>query len=243
MNKVAIITGGSKGIGNALVLKFKTDGFKVISISRNKVNNLEDSEQVICDLSNIDDAENCLNKLLNNLKEIKPQEIILINNAGTLGEINRVENIDSKNIESTVSLNFTAPLILSSQFIKNTKSWSCLRKIINISSGAAVGSYYGWSVYCASKAAMDSFTKVVAVEQESEENPVKIMAIYPGVVDTNMQKLIRTKSKEEFKNVSRFIELKENNELSNPLEVANEIYQISNDKSIVNGAVLDVRNF
>ena len=65
------------------------------------------------------------------------------------------------------------------------------RRVVNISSGAASSPYAGWSVYCASKAGLDHFTRCVGLEQRGQAFPVTCIALAPGVIDTGMQEVIR----------------------------------------------------
>ena len=167
----------------------------------------------------------------------------MLNNAGSLGEIHTVGNLDSEKIQQTIQLNTTTPLVLSNEFIKLTKKLNCKKKIINISSGAAMNPYSGWSIYCTSKSALDMTTKAIANEQNDIENGVKCIAIYPGVVDTDMQTVIRKTTELEFKNVQRFIELKENNELYAPEFVADKIFKIDISNALENGEIIDIRKF
>ena len=86
-------------------------------------------------------------------------------------------------------------------------------------------------------------TKAIANEQNDIENGVKCIAIYPGVVDTDMQTVIRKTTELEFKNVQRFIELKENNELYAPEFVADKIFKIDISNALENGEIIDIRKF
>lgn len=242
MSKYAIITGGSKGIGNALALKLKAENFTIFSLARSKNDNLLPQEQITCDLLKTQKVEQQFNDLLKNILTQSPSEILLVNNAGTLSDIDRLENINPQNIEEAIKLNLTIPTILSSIFIKELVDTKAKKTIINISSGAATNPYYGWSVYCSTKAGIDMLTKVIATEQENAKNPVKAIAIYPGVVDTDMQTEIRSKNEQQFKNINRFIELKEQKLLSSPKDAANNIYKIYTNNSLPNGTVIDVRS-
>ena len=181
--------------------------------------------------------------LLSDLKPTITESITLLNNAGSLGLINQLENIDYQNIIQSVNINYTAPLVLNSIFIKETESWGIDRKIRTISSGAANGSYDGWSVYCSTKAAIDRMTSVIGVEQENKPNPVHTIAIYPGVVDTGMQAEIRSATENEFSNVERFKAMKENGDLALPESVAVKIFAMQDDKHIENGGIVDVRDY
>ncbi len=84
-------------------------------------------------------------------------------------------------------------------------------------------------------------TKVIAAEQNDIENGVKCIAIYPGVVETNMQVQIRKTSESDFKNVQRFIDLKENNQLYSPEFVADKIFIIDTKNKSQSGDIIDIR--
>ncbi|MEN8928022.1 MAG: SDR family NAD(P)-dependent oxidoreductase [Flavobacteriales bacterium] len=241
--KTLIITGASKGIGNAIAKEFYKNGYQVFSLSRTKADNLEGINQIACDISDLEGLELVMKSILAKIKTTSPSSITLLNNAGSLGSISRIENIDYQNIIQSININYSAPLILNSLFIKETESWGIERKIRTISSGAANGSYDGWSVYCSTKAAVDRMTSVLGVEQENRPNPVHTIAIYPGVVDTGMQTQIRNSSEEEFSNVERFKAMKVNGDLASPKEVAIKILAIENDAAIENGSVVDVRDY
>ncbi|SDX26531.1 benzil reductase ((S)-benzoin forming) [Lutibacter oricola] len=241
MEKILIITGGSKGLGLGLAKEYHKQGYRVISISRSKIEKLYSIEHYKCDLSNSENIEPILNKIFNQLDAENTKNITLINNAGYLGEINRLDKIDASDISYTMSLNITAPLIITSQFIKNTKNWDCKKQIFNISSGAAITPYESWAMYCSSKAGIDMMTKVVAKEQENQINGANIVSIYPGVVDTDMQAKIRSTSTKEFKAVIKFKELYENNQLFTPSFVAKKIIELDFKGELTNGRILDIR--
>lgn len=239
---IIIITGGSKGIGKALVKKYATENYKVYSLSRSD-SDLKNCTQISVDLSNTIEMKRSFKTLLDNLKKNDISSITLINNAGRLGTIANLENIAPDDISKSIQLNTTTPLILSSLFIKSFEDLSCKKQIITISSGAATKPYEGWSVYCTSKAAIDMMTKAIAAEQRELKNGLKCVAIYPGVVDTNMQTTIRSTNEKDFKNLQRFIDLKENNELYTPEFVANSIFKIDTENQLENGDIIDIRHF
>lgn len=239
---VLIITGGSNGIGKAIAQKYTSENFIVISISRSKATNVN-FQQITADLSNTASAIDAINSSFSSLNIKSISSITLVNNAGSLGEINTLGNLNSQKIQDSIQLNTTTPLVLANEFIRFTKNLNCKKQIITISSGAAVNPYSGWSVYCASKAAIEMMTKTIALEQNELTNGVKCIAIKPGVVDTNMQTSIRKTTAAAFKNVQRFKNLKENNELYSPEFVANRIYQIDTQNQLENGAIIDLRKF
>ncbi|WP_111709225.1 SDR family NAD(P)-dependent oxidoreductase [Lutibacter citreus] len=242
MEKVVIITGGNKGIGFGLAKEFHKNGYRVISIARNKIEKLYTVEQYQCDLSITESIENVIDEIFSHLDRSSTKRLMLINNAGDLGPVDTLDNIDPKTIEYLIKLNLTAPLILNSLFIKLSKGWECKKKIINISSGAAINPYESWTLYCSAKAGIDMMTKVLSKEQKEIKNGVKVVSIYPGVVDTDMQAKARNTPKEKFKSVQRFIDFYEHGELFTPKQVAEKIYRLQTKGKLKNGKILDIRN-
>ncbi|MBA3899508.1 MAG: (S)-benzoin forming benzil reductase [Bacteroidetes bacterium] len=240
---VAIITGGSAGIGKALVKLYASKGFAVYSISRSENEGLKlpGIEQVKFDLSDSLGIEAMFNEIWNKIDVPGLSAITLINNAGTLGTISRIENIEPETIQNAIALNFTAPMIMSSLFIKKTAGLEISKKIVNISSGAASNPYYGWTTYCTTKAALDMMVKTIGVEQQTQDYGVKIISVYPGVVETAMQDQIRKTSEEDFLDVQRFRNLKENDQLANPDDVAQKIFTLEMKDEIETGGIIDVR--
>jgi benzil reductase ((S)-benzoin forming) len=243
MEKIVIITGGSKGLGHGIAEVYHKNGYRVISISRTILKKEYAVEQYQCDLRNLQETEKTFSEIFSHLNSSNTSVLTLFNNAGSLGTVNTLDNISAENISSTIEINLIAPLVVSSLFIKFTKGWDCKKRIINISSGAAINPYGSWAMYCSSKAGLDMLTKVTAKEQKKIKNGVKITSIYPGVVDTQMQEEVRNTPKENFKSVKRFIDFYEKGELSSPNQVAEQIYQLDVSGKLKNGKIIDVRNY
>ena len=238
---IIIITGGSKGIGNALVEKYASENYKVYALSRTPIS-FQNVTHIPIDMSDLRRLTEKLAILFEELKSFSISSITLINNAGRLGTIANIENISPDDITKSMNVNIIASMVITNLFINFTKKYNCKKKVINISSGAATKPYEGWSIYCASKAALDMFTKTVALEQEILENGVKCIALYPGVVDTNMQTQIRGTEGKDFRQLHRFLDLKKNNALYTSEYVAQIIYKIDQEDSLSHGAVFDIRN-
>ncbi|RZK38979.1 MAG: SDR family NAD(P)-dependent oxidoreductase [Pedobacter sp.] len=243
MENIVIVTGGSKGIGRGIVEAYQAKGYHVISVARTKSEKgIKNLTEIAFDLRDSLGISELIEKIFSGLNQNTTQRIVLVNNAGTLGEVGRLDNLDTENIKAAVEINTLAPLLLTSAFINQTKDWAAERKIINISSGAAQNPYHGWSIYCATKASLDMMTKVVAIEQENLLNGAKIISIYPGTVDTDMQTEIRKHSKEDFKEIERFLELKASGSLTDPAAVGVKIFEID-QQDLENGSILrDLRS-
>ncbi|SDZ86876.1 SDR family NAD(P)-dependent oxidoreductase [Psychroflexus halocasei] len=237
---IVIITGGSKGIGRALVDHYVAQNYKVYSLSRSHEKH-EKFTQVSVDLTDISAAEHIFESVLAEIRDLEVSSLSLINNAGRLGDIKHLENLKPEDISKSIQLNVTSAFLLSSLFIEFGEKYSCTKKILNISSGAASSAYAGWSVYCASKAAIDMLTSTIAIEQKNKENPVYSYGIRPGVVDTEMQTQIRNTDAEDFENVEKFKELKENDQLYKPEYVAQRIFDILNSDQMKSGETIDLR--
>lgn len=227
------ITGTSSGIGKALVeelLQFSEN--KIVGLSR--TNNLTNKqfEHFSIDLS---DSKAISNFDFKNIT--KADKIVLINNAGTLGNIAHVGQQESQNIIDAMQVNFTSAAILINNFIKKYQDVDCEKIIINISSGAATSPYDGWANYCSAKAALNIFTEVVDKEQKNKDFPIKVFAIAPGVVDTDMQKTIRNTDIENFSFKDKFVNLKNNNQLYASSDVSKKIIDLINNTNKIPGIV------
>ena len=100
----------------------------------------------------------------------------------------------------------------------------------NISSGAARNGYSGWSAYCATKAAVDLMTESVQIEEE-EHGLLRAYSVAPGVIDTDMQAVIRECRIEDFPMVEKFRDLKARDAFNTPEFVAQKLLDIAFDES------------
>lgn len=242
MEEVLIITGGSKGIGRGIVDAYLGNKVRVFSIARTVNAKLSEVgvTQIELDLTETDKVEEGLSQIFDLLEPENISKITLINNAGTLGKIGPLEKLDAATITKTINLNTTVPFLCSAIFVAKTKEWQAKKTIINISSGAALKPYFGWAVYCSTKAAVNMLTQTLAVEQAEVENGVKVLAIAPGVVDTDMQVEIRQSNQEDFKDVERFVALKEDGGLNDAATVGVKIFEMDHDENITSGSILRV---
>ncbi len=242
MEQILIITGGSKGIGRGIIEAYLAKGVRVFSIARSIDTELSAKgvTQISFDLTQTGQVEQQLGAIFELLNVDEIAKITLVNNAGTLGEIAPLEKLGAEVIEQVFKLNTVVPYICSAAFVRLTREISAEKSILNISSGAALKPYYGWSTYCGSKAALNMLTQNLALEQQDVANGIKVLAIAPGVVDTDMQAQIRKSDKDDFKDVERFVALKTDGGLNNAAAVGESIYHMDHDETIVSGSVLRV---
>jgi benzil reductase ((S)-benzoin forming) len=213
------ITGTGKGIGKALAMcALQNQANIVYGLSRqNEIDHPSYTFSPI-DLANEEEV------LAFSFKPITSgNKVVLINNAGILGEIDRVGQTSDSHYQQVYQVNLVAPSILINKFIKQYQNFSGEKIIINISSGASTAPYESWAAYCASKAGLEMFTKVLVKELPNE---FKIYSIAPGVVDTNMQTTIRATEKSKFIHLDKFLDLKMNGALYTPQAVADKILEV-----------------
>lgn len=152
---------------------------------------------------------------------------VLINNAGVVEPIGRVESLagaaGADALARALQVNVAAPMLLASAFLAATAASGAERRILNISSGAGRYPVAGWSAYCASKAALDLFTRCIALEHSGGPNPPRVCSLAPGIVDTAMQAAIRACDPADFPSVERFRQLKADGALAAPEAAAARI--------------------
>lgn len=241
MVDIYIITGASKGIGFELLKQLEAKGKKVIGIARTSPEGAENFVSV--DLAETTDLDKVLTGVIDkNIAEAS--SFTLINNAGTVEPIGLIGEVDPSEMTKALTVNLTAPMILSNGFIARLKDFEGKKRVVNISSGAGRNPYEGWGTYCSTKAGLDHFSRVVALEQENAAYPVEIAAIAPGIIDTGMQETIRNSTEEAFPLLDRFIDYKKQGLLSSAEQTAEKLitFMESEDLKVV-GPIADIRNF
>ncbi len=190
----AVITGASRGIGEATAMELAAQGFKLILAARSK-NSLDEivtriSDQggeahaVECDVSEYEEVANAITECVAQYGSLD----ILVNNAGLIDPIARLDESDPNQWGHVVDVNLKGVyhgLRAALPLMKEQQHGT----IINISSGAAVNALEGWSHYCATKAGVLSLTK--CAHKEFSEFGVRIIGLSPGTVATDMQVSIK----------------------------------------------------
>jgi uncharacterized oxidoreductase len=191
-NNTILITGGATGIGFALAEEFLSRGNEVVICGRREEKLREAKEKylrlhtICCDISKSEERISLAKNVIANFPGLN----ILINNAGIQHDLNFLFEIESEKIESEIATNLTAQIHLSSLFIPHL-----LKKenpsIINISSGLGFVPLAIVPVYCATKAAIHSFS--ISLRKQLEKTSIKVFEIAPPTVDTNLDRGAREK--------------------------------------------------
>ncbi len=179
-NKTIIITGASKGLGLAL-LKTWQDENTIIAISRTKSPEFNDNVKFYaCDMLNEEELHRTLQEINKNFSRID----LLINNAGMLTTA-PLGIIKTENISNMIDLNLKAPILVSKSVIRKMMQQKS-GQIINILSMAHKLSIVGDSVYSATKAGLEAFSKVLNKEGHPfgvHVNNIGISAFPSGMLD------------------------------------------------------------
>lgn len=231
-----IITGTSRGIGEALAEKLldhednhvicisRKDNQQLVDISKNKNNNLS---YFSFDLNQTDEIDHLFKQIFAVIdSESNIESISLINNAGVLTPLGPIEENNTEDIIESISINLIAPMAIVSNFIKYTNTYKINKRIMNISSASAKYLLPSQSSYSTSKAGLDSFSKSVSLEQVTKKYPVKVVSVYPGVIDTQLQTELRSANKDMFPYVEEFIQLHKQGKLQSPAYTAEKLIEV-----------------
>ncbi|WP_409298770.1 SDR family NAD(P)-dependent oxidoreductase [Peribacillus sp. SCS-26] len=245
---IALITGTSRGLGEACAIKFMNRGIGIASVSRQENLNLKELAEgknvpyyhFQLDLSKADGKE--LSTLAEEIFRLENQDLYLINNAGTVEPIAPAGSLVPDQVTSALKLNFEAPVLLINAFLRGAKERPVKLNMMNITSGAGERAVHGWSIYGSTKAALNLFTETAALELANQGLPHILNAFSPGIMDTGMQEVIRSASRGFFDEVESFQSYKENGQLKEPAEVAECLVGLMTSPSIESGKIYYARD-
>jgi uncharacterized oxidoreductase len=180
-----LITGGATGIGFSLAEHFVNAGNEVIICGRRE-NKLEEAKRrlpkihiTVCDVTKPNERESLFNWVNSNFKNIN----ILVNNAGIQRAIDLKKGPDQLRGEDEIDINLKVPVYLSSLFIPTLLKQKNAA-IINISSGLGFVPIASMPIYCATKAAVHSFS--ISLRHQLKDTPIRVFEIIPPTVDTEL---------------------------------------------------------
>jgi benzil reductase ((S)-benzoin forming) len=235
---VVIVTGGSSGLGRALLAAAPTGSYRV-DVSRSGPPDLADAH-IEADLADPASWVTVASEVADVLARLPAADVVVVHNAGTIEPIGYAGEVDDAGYTTNVLLNAAAPLVLGHHLLRLLRDRPGRRDLALISSGAARTAYPGWSSYGAAKAAVDHWVRTVGAEQR-ERGGVRVLSIAPGVVATGMQALIRDTDARDFPRVERFRALRADGSLAAPEDAARAVWSVLDDPAVATGDVTDVR--
>ncbi|MDH3276761.1 MAG: SDR family oxidoreductase [Nitrosopumilus sp.] len=235
--KVAIITGGSRGIGFEIAKTFSENGAKVIITSKNSLqlqnaaNKINNTIAIPSDIRKEEEVKDVVEKTIERFGKLD----ILINNAGIFPKIKQLHEISEVEWNEVLDVNLNGVFRFTKFSIPYLQKTS--GTIVNVSSDAGLKAYEGFNAdaYSASKAALIVLTKCWALEYS--KNKIRVNCICPGVVDTDMTKpFLKTEKDRDFMNNDHPL-----GRIGQPKEIANSVlFLASQDSSWTTGAILAV---
>lgn len=189
--RVAVVTGGSRGLGRAVARELLARGLTVIIDGRDEAalaqtaQELRANGNVIAVCGDVADKEH-VHTLIAHAKALGRLDL-LVNNASTLGEtpLPRVDQLTEDTFRRLFDVNVFAPIHLMQHALQIMRRSGNTAAIVNITSDAAVEPYATWGGYGASKAALEHISRVLAVELEGG---VRVLVADPGDMDTQMHR-------------------------------------------------------
>ena len=235
--KVAMITGGTRGIGKAIAKIFSDNGYDlIINYVSNKTdltkleNDLKNNNEILfvrANVGELNSVEEAVKKAIEKFGKID----VLVNNAGITRD-NLIMSMKEEEIDEVINTNLKGTFNVTKSVVPYMMK-KREGRIVNISSVVGVSGNAGQCNYAASKAGIIGFTKSIAKELASRN--ILVNAVAPGFIDTDMTECLNDKVKESINNQ---IPLKR---MGTPEEIAKAVYFLaSSDNTYITGQVLNI---
>lgn len=172
--KVALVTGGRSGIGQAVACRLSDEGARVITAQRGEDKSFEWIE---ADFSNPANAPAVISETV----KLAGRLDVLVNNAGVMQEA-LAEEMSLADFERTIAVNLTTPFMLIKAALPHLRATK--GAVVNIGSIEGLGSNPRHAAYCSSKAGLHGLTRAIAVDHGAEG--IRCNAVAPGWIDTDL---------------------------------------------------------
>jgi 3-oxoacyl-[acyl-carrier protein] reductase len=233
-----VVTGGSRGIGLAIVRRLAGAGYNAIAVARGESEELREASGSVargagrlrfrsCDLGVIDAIPSFVKALRDEFGPIYG----LVNNAG-LGTEGMLATMHNSEIEALMRLNVISPVILTKYVVRQMMA-DGEGRIINMSSIIATTGYNGLSVYGATKAAVAGFTRSLA--REVGKLGITVNAVAPGFIDTELTQSLSDEHRQRIANRSALRRLAETDDVARMVE-----YLLGEGGRNITGSVLTI---
>ncbi|NGO53875.1 SDR family NAD(P)-dependent oxidoreductase [Allomesorhizobium camelthorni] len=172
--KVALVTGGRSGIGQAIARRLRSEGARLFTAQRGKD---DESDAIAADFTDPSSPARVMSEVIDRAGQLD----VLVNNCGMMREA-RIEDMTAGDWAQTLTVNLTVPFLLikfALPYLRKTRG-----AVVNIGSIEGLGANPGHAAYCASKAGLHGLTRAVAVDHGPEG--IRCNAVAPGWIDTNL---------------------------------------------------------
>lgn len=227
--KHAIVTGGSRGIGSAIIQELLTANYEVWYLSRSKNEELSNEylHHIGCDIANREDVEKALSDVIDEAKTID----LLVNNAGITRD-GLIMRMKDEAWDDVLAVNLSS-VFLTVRAVSRIMAKQRSGAIINISSVVGIMGNGGQTNYAASKAGIIGFSKSLARELASRN--VRVNVVAPGFIDTSMTEGLNEATKELINTQIPLSRMGRADEIAKVVK-----FLASEDASYITGVVLPV---
>ena len=234
MSRLAVVTGGIRGIGSAIALNLKNKGYDVATTYNNNkelATNFSKKYKIKTYSWNVSNYFECLRGIDNVEQDFNKPVDILINNAGITSD-NMLHKMDFDNWHKVIETNLTSCYNMTKAVIGKMRN-NKFGRIISISAVNGLTGQFGQTNYSASKAGIIGFSKALA--KESAKKNITVNVVAPGYIETDMMQNV---PKEILNNIISQIPA---GRLGKPEEIARVVsFLASDDSSFITGATISV---
>ena len=238
-NKVALVTGGSRGIGLAVAERFAEEGTKVVIFARDAVcsekaaESISQASFIAGDISSADDCQHAVAETLAQHGQLD----ILVNSAGIIYRNRTVEQTSEAEWDATFDINVKGIFLMSKAVLPALRASQ--GSIVNLSSYVGMVGFAGASAYAASKAAIINLTRTMALDHAKEQ--IRVNAVCPGSVETDMIRDAWKQFGDETEARRLWASKHPLGRIATPREVANAVLFLASDEaSFITGVALPV---
>lgn len=221
---LTVITGASRGLGRAVAELLLARGHRVLTLSRRASElAVPAGAELLSWAVNLADAAPVAQRLEQWLgaQDVRSlRSATLINNAGVVSKLAPLSGVADDDLVNALRVGLEAPTLLTAAFLRATAAWPLPRKVLLVSSGLGRRAMAGSASYCAAKAGLDHLARAVAIEEAAKPAGARIVALAPGVIDTDMQVQLRAADATLFPERELFVGLKAGGQLDTPAAAA-----------------------
>ena len=227
MSRAAIVTGVSKGLGEALAAALLARGWQVTGVGRSAAARLAAAgpafRLVACDLAALDRLDAALGPEFAAIAAARPSAVCLVNNAATAEPVGVAGQLDAASLVRALGVNLAAPAVVANAFVRHcvTAATGADCRVINVSSGAAVRAIPGAGAYSIAKAGLEMLTKMLDADVAAPG--FRAVTLRPGIIDTPMQEYLRARRDAEMPSAPMFREFHSSGKLVAPDVLAAKI--------------------
>ena len=243
---MSILTGASRGLGRALAEQLLARGHHVLALARGAVDLPVPRGAALqawaVDLASPAAVAQDLDAWLRAQDPAALSSATLIHNAGVISKLAPLSAVDADDLANALRVGLEAPLLLTAAFLRATQAWPAPRKVLFVSSGLGRRAMAGSASYCAAKAGLDHLARALALEESAKPSGARVVSLAPGVIDTDMQRQLRSGDAKLFPEAARFAALKSGGQLDSPAAAAAKLLAYLDRPDFGTQPVADVRD-